>query len=96
MPEEDRQSLFGNPTRLAQVLKYHVIKGEKLNCNAIEMQKSLKTMDPKHDITVSTKNDAAGKDEVCVDKAEIKEGDINCSNGVIHIIDGPIMPPLAE
>ncbi|MFA6209039.1 MAG: fasciclin domain-containing protein [Candidatus Obscuribacterales bacterium] len=96
LPEEDRQSLFGNPKRLSEVLNYHVIKGERLNCDAIKMQKSLKTMDPKHDITVSTKDDEDGKSDLYVDKAKVKEADINCSNGVIHIVDGPIMPPLAE
>jgi len=95
MPEEDRTSLFGNPKRVSEVLSYHVLKDQRLNSDAIAMQQTLQPMDMKHKIRVSVKEEK-GKKQIYVDKARIKEADIQCSNGVIHIIDGPIMPTLAE
>ncbi len=95
MPGEDQTSLFGNPKRVSEVLSYHVLKGQRLNSDAIAMQKTLQPMDLKHKITVSSK-DENGKKALYVDKARIKEADIQCSNGVIHIVDQPIMPILAE
>lgn len=98
MPEEDRTSLFNNPKRIAEVLSYHVVKDEKLDSSALEAKKSIPTMDPKHNITISSKDSdkKKGDKDLYADKARIKEANIECSNGIIHIIDGPIMPPLAE
>ncbi len=95
MPGEDQTSLFNNPKRVSEVLSYHVLKDQRINSDAIAMQRTLQPMDLKHKINVSSKTED-NKKELYVDKARIKEADIQCSNGVIHIIDQPIMPRLAE
>jgi transforming growth factor-beta-induced protein len=94
--QADQDTLFGNPTKLKQVLSYHVLDGEQLNEKALESMKSAKTMEG-HDITLSTRKKAGSdKDDLYVDKARVQEADIKCSNGIVHIIDAPIMPQLVQ
>jgi len=94
--QADQDTLFGNPAKLKQVLSYHVLPGECLNEKALEAMKSAKTMEG-HDITLSTRKKAGSdKDELYVDKARVQEADIKCSNGIVHIIDAPIMPQLVQ
>jgi hypothetical protein len=59
------------------------------------MASTVVTMDGKK---VGTVNGAeatikVGKDGVMVDKAKVVTTDIECSNGVIHVIDSVILPP---
>jgi uncharacterized surface protein with fasciclin (FAS1) repeats len=94
--QADQDTLFANKKKLNQVLSYEVIKGEQLDAKALGMQSKVKSMEG-HEIHFSTKKDAdKDKDDLYVDKAKVKTADIRCSNGIIHIVDAPIMPPLAE
>lgn len=95
MPEEDVTSLFGNNKKLKEVLTYHVVKGKKLTCADLDAMKDVQSLQGGL-IKVSHKDDKNGKDDMYVDKARVKKSDIVCSNGIIHIIDGPIMPPLKQ
>ena len=95
MPEEDVTSLFNNPKKLKEVLSYHVIKGKMYTCADLDSQKEVLNLQGSL-IKVSHKNDKNDKDEMYVDKARVKKGDIVCSNGIIHIIDSPIMPALKK
>lgn len=95
MPEEDVTSLFNNPKKLKEVLSYHVVKGKKYTCADLDSLKQVLNLEGSL-IKVSHKNDKNDKDEMYVDKAKVKKGDIVCSNGIIHIIDCPIMPTLKK
>ncbi len=92
--QADQDTLFGNPTKLKQVLSYHVLKGECLDAKALEAMTSAKTLEG-HDLKLSTRKDK-GKEDLYVDKARVVEADIKCSNGIVHIIDMPIMPQLVQ
>ena len=94
MPDEDRQSLFANNTRLRQVLTSEIVKGQNLDSKALKGMNSVKCMDG-HSFNIASKSED-GKDEMFIDKAKVRKADIQCSNGIIHIIDTPIMPPLAQ
>lgn len=93
MSYDDRRSLFANKDKLRQVLTYGIVKG-RLDSDALCTLKSVDSMEG-HQITLSSKEEN-GKKDLFVDKAQIKEADIACSNGIIHEIDRPIMPPLAR
>lgn len=89
MPEDDRQSLWANKKKLNQVLKYHVVFGQ-MPALALKKKSRLKSLEG-HSIALSTKGD-----DVYADKALILTTDIPCSNGVIHVLDDVIMPPLSR
>jgi uncharacterized surface protein with fasciclin (FAS1) repeats len=94
--QADQDTLFNNKKKLSQVLSYQVLKDVKLDSKALEGMTSVKSMEG-HDIQLSVKKDDDKKtDGLYVDKAHVKEADIECSNGIIHIVDQPIMPPLAQ
>lgn len=75
-----------NKAKLAAVLTYHVVKG---NVKAADVAK----------LTGATtlngqRLDVATKDGVKVDAANVVKTDIECSNGVIHVIDAVILPAM--
>jgi hypothetical protein len=79
-----------NKAKLASILTYHVVSGKVMASTVV-------TMDGKK---VATVNGAeitikVGKDGVMVDGAKVTTTDIECTNGVIHIIDSVILPPPA-
>jgi transforming growth factor-beta-induced protein len=74
-----------NKAKLAGILTYHVVSGKVEAKDAVKL-KSAKTVNgASFKITASD----AG---VMVDKAKVVKTDIQCSNGVIHVIDSVIMP----
>ena len=74
-----------NKAKLAGILTYHVVAGKVEGKDAVKL-KSAKTVNgASFKITASD----AG---VMVDKAKVVKTDIQCSNGVIHVIDSVIMP----
>lgn len=79
-----------NKTKLADILKYHVLGAEVLAADAVKMSESIATLQG------STFNIVAKDGKVMIgnDKgmATIVKTDIKCSNGVIHVIDAVIMP----
>lgn len=94
--QADQDTLFGNKKKLAQVLSYEVVKNAQLDSHALESLKSIKSMEG-HEIHLSMRKDETkNKTGLYADKARIKTADIRCSNGIIHITDQPLMPPLAE
>lgn len=71
------------------MLSYHIVSG-KLDSNALKTMKSAKTMEG-HNLEISTKGS-----DMYVNKALVLMTDIPCSNGVIHILDEVVMPPLSH
>lgn len=89
IPYEDVQSLWANKKKLKEVLSYHVVEG-KYSLSDLKKLKTLKTMEGR-ELSFST----SGMD-VFVDKSQILTGDVPCSNGIIHVIDLVVMPPLSK
>lgn len=74
-----------NKAQLVSVLTYHVVSG-KANAAAVTAQKQWKTVEgsPVHiDASSGAK----------IENANIVKTDIECSNGIIHVIDAVILPP---
>ena len=74
-----------NKAKLAGILTYHVVAGKVEAKDAVKL-KSAKT------VTGASFKISASDAGVMVDKAKVVKTDIQCSNGVIHVIDSVIMP----
>jgi uncharacterized surface protein with fasciclin (FAS1) repeats len=77
-----------NKSKLQNLLKYHVVSGE---FNAAELiktkNKKLTTLNGQ-DLKVKVKNG-----DVYINNAQVTTGDVEASNGVIHVIDTVLLPP---
>lgn len=76
--------LLANTDDLANILKYHVVAGKLMSGDVLE-QKCLLTLQGNF-LNVETNGG------VMIDGAEIIVLDIECSNGVIHVIDAVMIP----
>jgi uncharacterized surface protein with fasciclin (FAS1) repeats len=87
IPAEKLAALLKDKEALKKVLLYHVVSGKVEAKDVMKMNgKSAKTVEGSE---VAIKID--GK-TVMVDAAKVEKTDIECSNGVIHVIDSVIMP----
>ena len=76
-----------NKAKVAGILTYHVVSGKVMASTVVTMDgQKVKTVNGQE---VSIK---VGADGVMVDGAKVVTTDIECSNGVIHIIDSVILP----
>ena len=73
-----------NKAKLVSVLTYHVVSG-KANAAAVTGQKEWKTVEGTN-VEISTTEGAK------INNANITKTDIECSNGIIHVIDAVILP----
>jgi uncharacterized surface protein with fasciclin (FAS1) repeats len=85
LPEGTIESLLKDKAKLTAVLTYHVLPGEVMAADAIKLNKA-ETLQGES-ITIK-----AHKEGVMIDNAKVVMTDIECSNGVIHVIDAVILP----
>ncbi|MBU6337564.1 MAG: fasciclin domain-containing protein [Acidobacteria bacterium] len=85
-PTVDKLLEPANKAELKKVLTYHVVPGTYTSADLKDGQK-LKTVEGQ-DLTVSIKGGT-----VKVNDATVEKADIETSNGVVHIIDGVLVPP---
>jgi uncharacterized surface protein with fasciclin (FAS1) repeats len=84
LPAGAMDSLLAAPETLADVVGYHVVPG-RLTTTGVVRRLSAETVQGEN-LTIS--NHGA----VRVDGAHVVEGDIEASNGVIHVIDRVLLP----
>jgi transforming growth factor-beta-induced protein len=76
--------LIANPTALTEVLLYHVVSGAYNSTDVVALS-SIQTLQGDNvSITVDT--------TVMIDGANITAVDIECTNGIIHVIDAVMIP----
>jgi|SRR5271157_162920 len=75
----------GNKARLQSILKYHVVSG-KVTAKQVMKMNSAQTLDGQS-VNIRVNNGA-----VMVNDATVTKADIQCSNGVIHVIDTVLLP----
>lgn len=84
LPEGALDELLANPEQLGSVLTYHVVPGKVM------------AADLEDGMTAETVNgemlEFSVGDSVTVNGTAISDTDIEASNGVIHVIDGVLMP----
>ena len=83
--EMEASELLADP-RLANVLKYHVVPGKVMSSDLSDGMQAETLLSPQQ-ITISIGEGAFLNDEI-----EVITPDVEASNGVIHIIDGVLMP----
>jgi len=89
IPKETLNNLLKNKEQLTKVLLYHVVPG-KVTAEQVVKVDGAKTAE-------GTSVKIAVKDgTVMVDNAKVVKTDIMASNGVIHVIDAVIMPPVGQ
>jgi len=86
LPEGTVEGLLEDPETLAAILTYHVIAGEVMSTDLSDGM--MATTVNGADVTITTEGG------VMVNDANVVTADIEASNGVIHVIDGVIMPPM--
>mgnify|MGYP003572725874 FL=1 len=74
-----------NKEKLAAILTYHVVSGKVMAKDVMTM-KEAKTVNGQN-VMVSMQADT-----VMIDNAKVVQADVECSNGVIHVIDSVILP----
>ena len=96
IPKPEFDALLASPDRLKQVLLNHVIPGKATAADIIQginfvkpnsSSIKIKTL-AGFDVTCSVKDGS-----VFVNNAKVIDSDIVASNGVIHVIDGVLLPP---
>jgi len=85
LPAGTFDSLLQNKTELTRVLTYHVVAGNYMSAEIAGMS-NLTSLEGS---TLTIKTDRG----VMVEGANVTTADIECSNGVIHVIDAVMLPP---
>jgi uncharacterized surface protein with fasciclin (FAS1) repeats len=85
LPSGVLDALLANQTALTEVLTYHVVSGKLMATDVVALI-SVTTLQG-DDLLIDT------SDGVKIGGATITQTDIDCSNGVIHVIDTVLIPP---
>lgn len=87
LPEGTVESLLADPDALSNILLYHAVSGKFLAEDVLGLD--FATTLQGSDVTISIDGDA-----VKINDATVLVTDIEASNGVIHVIDSVILPPV--
>jgi uncharacterized surface protein with fasciclin (FAS1) repeats len=74
-----------NKEKLVAILTYHVVPGKVMAADVVKVKEAKTVQGDKAKVTVKD-------DEVMIDKAKVVKTDVECSNGVIHVIDSVLLP----
>jgi uncharacterized surface protein with fasciclin (FAS1) repeats len=86
LPEGTVEGLLADPEALAAILTYHVVPGAVMSTDLTDGMKAATVNGA--EVTIMTANG------VMVNDANVTTADIAATNGVIHVIDKVIMPPM--
>jgi len=86
LPAGTVDALLQNPQALADVLLYHVVAGEVLAADVVNLT-SATTLEG----STLTIDATSG---VMINDAKVIQADVQASNGVIHVIDKVLLPPM--
>ncbi len=87
LPKGTLESLLKpeNKEKLVAILKYHVVPGKVMAKDVVKLSEAKTAQGSKVKVKVDEGN-------VMIDKAKVVKTDVNCLNGVIHVIDTVIIP----
>ena len=92
IPEKDLNALLADKEKLKAVLLYHVVEGEVMAADVLKLDgEKVKTLSGK-EIMVSVD----GKKVMLNENVKVTKTDIGASNGVIHVVNTVLMPPMDE
>lgn len=84
IPADTLQAILQDTIKLTSILTYHVVAGILMAKDVITMKEATTLEGSK--ITVKVKND------IVINNAKVIKTDMECSNGIIHMIDRVLMP----
>ena len=89
LPEGTVESLLlpENKDLLVSILLYHVVSGAVMAADVVELDSAATVNGASVSISVSDSG-------VMINNANVVQADVAASNGVIHIIDAVLLPPL--
>ena len=85
IPKDTLSAVLADKKKLTSILTYHVLSGKVMAADAIKVNEAKTLQGSMLKIT----HDASG---VMINNARVITADIECSNGVIHVIDTVLMP----
>jgi uncharacterized surface protein with fasciclin (FAS1) repeats len=86
IPKSQLEALLKDKAALTQVLTYHVVPGKVMAADVVKLSQADTLQGEPVKIAVED-----GK--VMINGAEVIKTDVECTNGVIHVIDTVLMPP---
>jgi uncharacterized surface protein with fasciclin (FAS1) repeats len=86
IPKEQLAALLKDKAALAGVLTYHVVPGKVMAADVVKLTEADTLQGAPVKIVVE-------EGKVKVNGATVIKTDIECTNGVIHVIDGVLLPP---
>ena len=86
IPKEKLNALLNDKEALTAVLTYHVVPGKVMAADVVKITEA-ETLQGEP-IKIAVKD---GK--VTVNGVNVVATDVECTNGVIHVLDGVLMPP---
>jgi uncharacterized surface protein with fasciclin (FAS1) repeats len=87
LPKGSVENLLKDKPKLKSILTYHVVSGKVMATDAAKL-KSAKTVEGE-DIKIN-----ASMNNVKINDANVIKADIMADNGVIHVIDKVLVPPM--
>lgn len=89
LPDGALEDLIGaeDKSELESILLYHVVEGSTMSGDLSDGEQMVTTLQG-DSLTVEVSDEG-----VMVGDAQVVEADIEAANGVIHVIDGVLMPP---
>ena len=84
IPKETLDAVLADKVKLTAILTYHVVAGKVMASDVMGLT-SAKTVQG-GEVKIDT------SDGVMINDAKVVQADIECSNGVIHVIDSVLMP----
>ena len=93
LPAGTVEELLKDPTgQLAEILKYHVVSGEVMAAVVVTLNgQKVKTVQGA-ELTVEVTGDKVALVDAAGNRVNVVTTDVAASNGVIHVIDGVLLP----
>jgi uncharacterized surface protein with fasciclin (FAS1) repeats len=89
LPAGALEGLLANPDQLRAVLLYHVVPGRVTAAQVTRLESATTAQGSAVPVRV-------GDGRVSVGGAEVVQADVQASNGVIHVIDTVLLPPMGR
>lgn len=85
LPEGTLEAVLKDKEKLVAILKYHVVAGKVMAKDVVKLEEA-ETLLKDAKVKIDT------KDGVKINDAKVVKADIECTNGVIHVIDTVLIP----
>ena len=85
LPEGTLEAVLKDKEKLTAILTYHVVPGKVLAADVVKLEEA-------ETLLKDAKVKIDAKDGVKINNAKVIKADIECTNGVIHVIDTVLIP----